>query len=124
MFHGGDEHRHGHHDHHHHHGELHPPHLRGLLHLAILKIVSEKPMHGGEIQRRIGERFGLNVPKAMVYGLLRRLERHGFVVSKWVTDEEGPARRIYYVTEEGLEYLSKSIERLKEVREIIDKLIS
>ena len=110
----------------HHRGELRhvAPHFRGLLHLAILKIVSEKPMHGGEIQRRIRERFGLDVPRAMVYGLLRRMERHGFVVSKWVTGEEGPAKRVYYVTEEGLEYLKRSIERLKEVRKLIDTLIS
>jgi len=118
-------HTHGHH-HHHHHDEYHhtlSP-LRGLLHLAILKVISEGPIHGGEIQRRINERFNLNISKAMIYGLLRRLEHHNLVISKWITEGGGPAKRIYYITEEGLTYLSESIEKLRRVKPLIDMLIS
>ena len=56
--------------------------------------------------------------------LLRRLERHNLVISKWVTEGGGPAKRIYYITEEGLTYLSESIEKLRRVKLLIDMLIS
>ncbi len=122
-----EEEHHSHIHHHYHHGKGHhhviPP-LRGLLHLIILKTISEGPIHGGEIQRKINERFNLNISKAMIYGLLRRLEHHNLVVSQWITEEGGPAKRIYYITEEGLSYLNESLKELRKVKTIIDKLIS
>ena len=120
-----NHHEHNHHKYHyreHHHHEVSP--LRGLLHIVILKVISETPLHGGEIQRKISEKFGLNVPKAMIYGILRRLEHHNLVTSKWVIEEGGPAKRVYYITDDGLEYLNKAIEKLEKVRSIIDKLLS
>lgn len=121
-FHRHHEHNHHKHHHEHHHHEVSP--LRGLLHIAILKVISESPLHGGEIQRKISEKFDLDVPKAMIYGILRRLEHHNLVTSKWVIEEGGPAKRVYYITDEGLEYLSKAIEKLEKVRDIINKLLS
>jgi len=108
------------HDHHHH--EVTP--LRGLLHIVILKVISESPLHGSEIQRKISEKFGLDVSKAMIYGILRRLEHNNLVTSKWVIKGGGPAKRVYYITDEGLKYLSKSMEKLEKVRDIINKLLS
>ncbi len=60
----------------------------------------------------------------MVYGLLRRLERHGFIYSRWSVEESGPARRIYRITEEGLDYLEDSLGRLKRVKSLIECLLS
>jgi len=128
MLYEEEHHPHTHHRHHHYHDDTHHHHtlspLRGLLHLAILKVISEGPVHGGEIQRRINERFNLDISKAMIYGLLRRLEHHNLVVSRWVTEERGPAKRVYYITEEGLSYLNESIEKLKKVKSLIDMLTS
>lgn len=97
---------------------------RGILHLAILNILRGMEVHGAEIGRLLKERYELEVPRAMVYGLLRRLERHGFLLSSWSVETGGPARRIYRITEEGLDYLNDALERLKRVRRIIEHLIS
>jgi len=98
--------------------------IRGLLHLAILSLVKDKTIHGAEIYRILKEKFKIDVPKPMIYGLLRRMEYFGFLVSKWDVESGGPARRMYKITEEGLEYLKESIENLKKIKNIIDNLLS
>ena len=98
--------------------------VRGLIHLAILKVVKDRPTYGSEIQRTLRERFSIEVPRAMVYGLLQRLEGNGFLTSTWDTRGNGPARRIYRITEEGEEYLKEALDRLARVKEIIDELTS
>jgi len=98
--------------------------IRGLLHLAILSLVKDKTIHGAEIYRILKEKFKIDVPKPMIYGLLRRMEYFGFLASKWDVESGGPARRMYKITEEGLEYLKESIENLKKIKNIIDNLLS
>lgn len=98
--------------------------VRGLLSIAILKVVEDKPTYGGEVQRALKERFSIDVPRAMIYGLLQRLERHGFLISTWDTSGSGPARRVYRITEEGEEYLKETLEKLVKVKDIIECLVS
>jgi len=103
-----------------------PPglHVRGLLHLAILKILKEQPLHGSEIQRLLKERYGLEVSGPAVYGALKKLEAFGLVVATWDTTGPGPARRIYRITEEGAAYLDTAAEKLRKLKDFIDKLTS
>lgn len=92
--------------------------------MAILKILKDQPMHGSEIQRLLKERFGLEVSGPAVYGALRKLEAFGFVVATWDTSGSGPARRVYRITEEGLDYLQKVTEKLGKLKELVDKLLA
>jgi len=98
--------------------------MRGLLHIAILSILRDREVHGAEIGRLLEDRYNIVVPRAMVYGLLRRLEGHGLVSSQWSVEGSGPARRVYQITEEGLDYLDDSLDRLKRVKSRIELLIS
>ena len=100
------------------------PPLRGLLRLAILCIVKQKPTYGSEIHRELKERFKIDVPKALVYTLLRRMEKRGLVTSTWDIRESGPARRVYRITEEGLDNLLKATRKLKEAIPIIEAIVS
>ena len=43
--------------------------------------------------------------KGSVYRLLRQMERSGLVYSAWDTSTDGPARRVYTVTQSGLAFL-------------------
>ncbi|MEM3693753.1 MAG: PadR family transcriptional regulator [Candidatus Bathyarchaeia archaeon] len=104
------------------HGILPPP-LRGLLHLTILHLIKVKPTHGGEIHQGLKEKFGIEAPRPLIYTLLRRMEAMGFIVSNWEVQESGPARRTYRITEDGLEYLKDSLERLRRDAVIIKTLL-
>jgi PadR family transcriptional regulator, regulatory protein PadR len=52
-------------------------------------------------------------PPGMVYRHLRQLEEEGFVKSTWQTDDNGPARRIYDITPEGLDALEAWVDFMK-----------
>jgi DNA-binding PadR family transcriptional regulator len=47
------------------------------------------------------------------------MESDGLIVSNWDIQESGPARRIYRITEEGLEYLKFSRKKLRRSRQLI-----
>ena len=114
-----------------HHWHCGPPHwpfwmpqVRGLLHVAILKLLKEQPLHGSEIQRVLKDRFGFEVSGPAIYGALRKLEAFGFVVATWDTSGGGPARRVYRITEEGLDYLQRVTEKLVKLKEFIERLLA
>jgi DNA-binding PadR family transcriptional regulator len=96
--------------------------LRGILPIAVLGLIKDKPAHGGEIYQSLQEKFGIETPRPVIYMLLRRLERAGLMVSSWDIQESGPAKRRYTITEDGLEYLNLGLESLKKVSHIINQL--
>jgi PadR family transcriptional regulator PadR len=98
--------------------------VRGLLHLAILSSIRDKSTYGSELEQVLKSKFGVEAPKPIIYGLLRRMEHFGFLASKWDVEGSGPARRVYKITEEGLEYLNNALERLRKVRDVINNLVS
>ncbi len=75
---------------------------------SILLGLYPKPSYGYELIRNI-QKFGFvegQAPPGMIYRHLRQLEEDGLVSSEWDTDAAGPARRMYYLTEEGKEMLA------------------
>src|ERR1035437_2013360 len=69
--------------------------LRGLLPIAVLGLIKDKPAHGGDIYQRLREKFDIETPRPVVYLLLRKFEKGGFIVSTWDIQESGPAKRRY-----------------------------
>lgn len=112
------------HHHYHNHAHMDRIHLREVKDLLILSIIKENPIHGSEIHRLLKERYNLNIPKPIIYMILRKLEERGMIISEWDLSDRGPVRRIYRMTEEGLDYLNESVNKLKKLRHIIDDLLS
>ncbi len=75
---------------------------------SILLGLYARPSHGYELIQSI-QRFGFvegQAPPGMIYRHLHQLEGDGLVSSEWNTEAAGPARRMYYLTEEGREMLA------------------
>ena len=61
--------------------------------------------HGYELMQKITQ-FGFNaVDQGNLYRILRQLEKDGKVTSEWDTATDGPAKRIYSITDAGEQYL-------------------
>ncbi|MGI8859250.1 MAG: PadR family transcriptional regulator [Rubrobacteraceae bacterium] len=80
--------------------------LKGHLDLLLLAAVRARPAHGYAIIENLRLRSGgsLDLPEGTVYPVLHRLERAGFLRSRW-SEASGRRRRTYEVTEEGLSEL-------------------
>jgi PadR family transcriptional regulator PadR len=70
---------------------------KGSADLLILALVEDRPRHGYEIGRLIGERSDgrLNYHVASLYPTLYRLEDRGLIEGRWV-EKAGQRRRRYY----------------------------
>jgi DNA-binding PadR family transcriptional regulator len=74
--------------------------------LAVLTLVAERPRHGYEIERVIGER-GMRewteIGFSSIYYLLKKLEREGLIEGQLAETGRGPARKVYHLTPAGRE---------------------
>ena len=94
-----------------------------LVSLAILKILSKRNLHGYALIELLEDIFRQEISKPLVYIVLRRLEKKGLVRSQWEIGDQGPARRIYFLTERGRLSLEKKIKDLVEFIEICRRII-
>jgi DNA-binding PadR family transcriptional regulator len=74
----------------------------------ILAILREGESYGYAIIKRVAELSGgeLQWTDGMLYPVLHRLERNGFVKTFWGRSESGRRRRYYRLTDSGAEELA------------------
>jgi PadR family transcriptional regulator PadR len=78
---------------------------KGLLELAILKIVSADKVYAADILRRLtGTDFATQ--EGTLYPLLSRLRREQLVDYDWQESSAGPPRKYYTLTPRGREQLA------------------
>ena len=75
----------------------------------VLAILSEGESYGYAIIKRVGElsRGELQWTDGMLYPLLHRLERKGYVKAVWGRSETGRRRKYYRLTKAGVEELAR-----------------
>ena len=71
---------------------------RGILSLAVLLVLRQEH-YGYSLRKLLGE-AGLDIEEGTLYPLVRRLESHGLLQSRW-DEVEGRKRRYYHISESG-----------------------
>ena len=79
-------------------GNLETEMNRGFLQILVLALL-EKDMYGYSMVKHI-EGLGYRVEENTLYPLLRRLEKNGWIASKWEVGEDRP-RKFYTITPDG-----------------------
>jgi len=71
----------------------------------MLMLIAKDSGHGYDLIERL-KRYGFeSVDPTKVYRRLRRLESECLLKSQWQTENTGPARRAYTITQEGTDFL-------------------
>jgi len=80
---------------------------RAVLETSILASLAESTTHGYDLVEQIDALAAdlVCIDAGSMYRLLRELEEQGLVSSSWQTPESGPPRRVYVITEQGIEAL-------------------
>jgi PadR family transcriptional regulator PadR len=86
----------------------------------LLVTLNERDLHGYEIMKELRLRFSVSTDAGTIYRALRCLEREGFICSWWDPREQGAARRVYTLTEEGHTALSLWGAALEQYRSSLD----
>src|SRR5262249_49036945 len=83
----------------------------------VLAILAEGESYGYAIIKRVTELSGghLQWTDGMLYPVLHRLERQGYVAAKWDVSEGGRRRKYYRITKEGRAELTSLRQQWKAV---------
>jgi len=84
--------------------------LYRFLEPVVLLLLKEKGRSYGYDLSADLERHALTdaeIERAALYRTLRQLERNANVVSRWDTENDGPARRVYKLTAQGERHLEE-----------------
>lgn len=74
---------------------------KGVLELFILTSLQNGERYGYELVKKLVAVPGVEVAEGSIYPLLSRLKKQGFVKTKLVESESGPARKYYSLTVAG-----------------------
>jgi poly-beta-hydroxybutyrate-responsive repressor len=90
----------------------------------LLVMLKDLNLHGYEIMKALKENFAVVSDPGTVYRALRQLERDGYITSWWDPKEQGPARRIYTLTDAGSGALKMWSAALEQYRTNLDAFFS
>ena len=90
----------------------------------LLVMLKDLNLHGYEIMKALKDNFAVVSDPGTVYRALRQLERDGYISSWWDPKEQGPARRIYTLTDGGKDALAIWSAALEQYRTNLDAFFS
>jgi len=90
----------------------------------ILTILAPGEMYGYQIIQSVIELSGgaLEWSEGMLYPVLHKMEREGFIRSQWKMSETGRKRKYYRLTESGKTEAHKEREQWREVNSVLSKM--
>jgi transcriptional regulator len=99
--------------------------MQGTLDMLILKTLTGGAMHGYAIARVIQERTddALQLEEGTLYPALYRMERKGWITSKWGRSENNRKARYYRLTGPGRKQLNAESEAWINLSEAIGKIM-
>jgi poly-beta-hydroxybutyrate-responsive repressor len=93
---------------------------RDLLVPYVLLAISAQKAHGYFIEQYLRGMGLAQVEMTRIYRTLRQLEQQGLVTSAWEAGPDGPARRVYTLTDAGKTWLRGGAAMLEGYRTAID----
>ncbi len=90
----------------------------------ILALLTGGETYGYQILQRVRQVAGgrLAWSSAMLYPVLHRLEKEGFIRSRWKASEEGRMRKYYFLTERGRKELAAEKDQWLSVHDALKAL--
>ncbi len=82
---------------------------QGTLDLLILKTLALEPQHGWALSNRIRQvsSEALSIQQGTIYPALHRLERRGWIRSRWDTTDNNRRAKYYELTARGRKQLEQ-----------------
>ncbi|BCS88212.1 PadR family transcriptional regulator [Pseudodesulfovibrio sediminis] len=93
---------------------------------SLLMALKGGESYGYQLIQAIAE-YGFmrdEAPPGMIYRHLRQMDDEGLVESRWDAEGDGPAKRVYSITQEGLEILDAWVLHMERQRNSLDNFIN
>ena len=99
--------------------------LKGTLDMLVLQTLSVRPLHGYGIALQIEalSQDALRVEQGSLYPALERLQRRGWITSKWGASPTGRRARYYTITASGRRQLGNEISSFDAMLVAINRVL-
>ena len=99
--------------------------VQGTLDILVLKALADTPLHGYAVARWIRETTddALQIEEGALYTSLHRLEKRGWLVSRWGLSENNRKAKFYVATPEGVKRLRKESQAWSRYAEAVSKVL-
>ena len=96
----------------------------GWIQLLVFRVLYETPLHGYALIEELNKLLAGRRPikPGSLYTMLRRLEKENLLTSKWHKNPPRLNRRVYSLTEAGIEKLKEGRLRVKEQKRMLDEM--
>ncbi|NLW39714.1 MAG: PadR family transcriptional regulator [Tissierellia bacterium] len=94
---------------------------KGVLELCVLSLLTKRDFYGYELVEYISKY--INISEGTIYPLLRRFRKEGYVTNYLQESQEGPPRKYYKITEEGLAAFQKLQSEWEDFTDGVNKII-
>lgn len=94
---------------------------KGMLEYCILLILQKEPAYATDIIKTLQEAH-LIVVEGTLYPLLTRLKNLDLLSYQWIESNQGPPRKYYTLTQEGIKFLEELESAWIEINNTIDHL--
>ncbi|WP_167840400.1 PadR family transcriptional regulator [Lactococcus raffinolactis] len=76
--------------------------LKGILDGCVLRVIADGEVYGYELIQKLKQSGFDNAVGGTIYPILQKLEKNGDVTSLMKKSKEGPDRKYFQITEQGL----------------------
>ncbi len=94
---------------------------KGVLELIVLISVSKKDMYGYELVEEVSKVVDVN--EGTIYPLLKRLTNEHYFETYLIESNEGPSRKYYHITDNGLKQKEKLVCQWQEFNQGVNNFI-
>lgn len=96
---------------------------KGVLEFCILSILSHGDAYASDIINEL-KKSKLIVVEGTLYPLLTRQKNAGLLSYRWEESQQGPPRKYYALTEEGITFLRELTESWNELVDAVNTIIT
>ena len=96
---------------------------RGAIEYCVLALLRDGDRYGFDLTKTLAAADGLVTSEGTVYPLLTRLRQEGLVETFWRESSQGPPRRYYRITKDGLVALEGFIVQWRQFKVAVDGLL-
>lgn len=82
-----------------------PQLLKGILDGCVLELISRQEIYGYDLIKGLQDKGFTDIKGGTVYPLLQKLEKNHLISGKSKPSQEGPNRKYFTITKEGIEEL-------------------
>ena len=96
---------------------------KGLLEFCVLQIISRGEVYTSDIIEEL-KKSKIIVVEGTLYPLLNRLKSSNYVDYQWKESKQGPPRKYYILTNEGIEHLKQLKVSWNEIDNSVKKIMN